>query len=287
MDAKREYIGDVLQFLPDIREHHAPDSKLYNFLRKIVRDEVEELFSTPEPIARPFGEFGQIILPFFSMGAVDSRNLFDIDELIVFSFYLRNKSRYHRAADIGANIGLHSILLSRCGMSVRAFEPDPVHFRVLQQNINTNNCRNIEAFNSAVSDKSGEMEFVRVLGNTTGSHLAGSKSHVYGKLDKFPVKVEAISVIIEWADFIKLDAEGHEMQIIMATNREQWSKVDAIIEVENAENARKLFDHFNFLDVNMYSQKIGWRQIKGIADVPTSYKEGMMFVTCKNEMPWD
>lgn len=283
----REPIDEILQLLPDLRDHHAPGSRVHTFLKRVARAEVEELFSTSETVQRPFGDFGPIVFPYFSMGAVDSRNLFDIDELILFSFYLRNKSRYHRAADIGANIGLHSILLSKCGMSVRAFEPDPTHFRRLRQNIEANLCQNIESFNCAVSDHSGEMEFVRVEGNTTGSHLAGSKTGAYGKLQRFPVKVEAISGIIEWADFMKLDAEGHEMQIILATDREQWNRLDAMVEVENAENARRVFEHLDALGVKMYAQKIGWRQARATADLPTSYKEGMMFVSCKKDMPWE
>ena len=286
MDIQR-FPGEVLDLLPEVRERHAPGDALYVFLKKMARSAVEELFSSVEPLPRAFGEFGDIILPYFSMGAVDSRNLFDIDELIIFSYYLRNRKRYKRAADIGANIGLHSILLSRCIENVRAFEPDPIHYAALKSNLEKNGCRNVETFNCAISSKPGEMEFVRVLGNTTGSHLAGSKSSPYGKLDRFAVQVQGITEVIEWADFIKLDAEGHEANIVVATTERHWEKTDAMIEVENPKNAQILFDHFRSKKVNMFSQKTGWKRAGSLDDLPTNYKEGMLFVTHKDQMPWD
>src|SRR5574341_904869 len=82
--------------------------------------------------------------------------------------------RYRRARDIGANLGLHSIVLARCGFEVKAFEPDPWHFGLLKDNLAANRAR-VEAIPAAVSTADGEAQFVRVLGNTTGSHLAGSK----------------------------------------------------------------------------------------------------------------
>ena len=39
----------------------------------------------------------------------------------------------------------------------------------------------------------GQLDFIRVLGNTTGSHIAGSKASPYGELEKFLVEVEDIN----------------------------------------------------------------------------------------------
>jgi FkbM family methyltransferase len=132
------------------------------------------------------------------MGAVDSLNLFDLDELIIFSFYHANRNRYKKAVDIGANIGLHSILMCKCGFDVRSYEPDPQHFSQVQKNLELNHCGNVDAHNAAVSGTVGEMGFVRVEGNTTGSHLAGSKPNPYGELKRFPVRVESIGSITSW-----------------------------------------------------------------------------------------
>ena len=60
------------------------------------------------------------------------------------------------------------------------------------KNIKSNRCEgNIKVEEKAVSSEKGSAEFTRVLGNTTGSHLTGSKENVYGDINKFTVLVEA------------------------------------------------------------------------------------------------
>lgn len=272
--------------LPSLSGQHAPDSRLYELLRQVARREVENLFYEQEPTVREFKPFGELVLPYYKMGVMDSLNLFDLDELIIFSFYWTNRRRYRRVLDAGANIGLHSIILSKCGFEVRAYEPDPTQFETMQRNLALNNCSSVQAVNAAVSSKAGEMEFVRVLGNMLGSHLAGSKANPYGKLERFPVKVEAFAPLIDWADLVKLDVEGHEKEVILSTNREQWRNTDALIEVENERNAAAIYEHFKTLRVRLFSQKINWELVRDVDDVPTSYHEGTLFATCKSEMYW-
>ena len=79
---------------------------------------------------------------------------------------------------------------------------------------------------AAVSDQPGEAEFVRVLGNTTGSHLAGAKANPYGKLERFAVPLVPLADMTEWADLIKIDAEGHEANMIFPprlTSGKKWT----------------------------------------------------------------
>lgn len=276
----------LMDALPEIYYQHSPGSNTYRFLKQVARQEVERMFADPEPHPVDFLPFGSLTLPYHRMGAVDSLNLFDLDELIIFSYYWLNRGRYRRVADIGANIGLHSILLCKCGFEVRAYEPDPQHFAVLERNLELNQCQSVEVHNVAVSSRIGEMEFVRVLGNTTGSHLAGSKLNPYGQLERFPVSMESFESIIEWADLIKLDAEGHEKEIVLASRHEHWLDTDALIEVENPDNGAALFDHLRPLGVNLFSQKTGWGRVEEFVDMPNSYREGTLFISCKAEMPW-
>lgn len=272
--------------LPSLSGHHAHGSRTYDLLKQVARREVESLFYEVEPKVREFKPFGELVLPYHKMGAIDSLNLFDLDELIIFSFYWANRKRYHRVLDIGANIGLHSIILSKCGYEVRAYEPDPQHFAILQRNLALNDGSGVLAFQAAVSRQAGEMEFVRVLGNLTASHIAGAKPNPYGDLERFPVRVEAIQPLIEWADLIKLDVEGHEREVILATSREQWLKTDALVEIESASNAAAVYQHLTNLGVNLFSQKTNWQPVRSVDDMPTSYREGTLFVTGKKGMPW-
>lgn len=278
---------DLILTLPTITDHHSPYSDLYLLLKKVAREKIEENFSDQFEIEKEFEPFGSLSFPYFKMGVVDSLNLFDLDELIIFSFYWINRKRYRRVLDIGANIGLHSIVLDKCGFDVRSYEPDPTHFGMLKKNIERNRCEHVAPFNAAVSSKNGKMEFVRVLGNTTGSHLVGSKKNPYGDLERFPVDVTAIGALITWADLIKLDTEGHEKEIILSTTKGNWLNTDAFVEIESEENATAVFDHFNKMSINLFSQKNNWKQVFSVDDMPMSYRDGSLFITSNNNMPWN
>src|SRR5262245_43470939 len=183
---------------------HAPGTAIYRLCKAVARSEIATLFSSAERTPRPFGPFGEISLPYTKMGAIDSLDLFGLDELIIFAYYHANRARYHRLLDIGANLGLHSVIMSRCGFSVRAFEPDPWHYSILVENLTANRVSTAKPVAAAVSTTDGEAQFVRVLGNTTGSHLAGSKES-YGDREYFTVKTCAVRPLFEWADFAKID----------------------------------------------------------------------------------
>jgi FkbM family methyltransferase len=269
------------------RERHAPGTQEYVRLKDLVRPHIQALFG-PEASAapKPFPPFGEIVFPYHRMGAIDSLDLFGLDELIIFSFYWTNRSRYRRTIDIGANIGLHSLMMARCGFSVRSFEPDPEHFRLLQGTLAANMCSAVQPINQAVSNKRGAAEFLRVLGNTTGSHLAGAKKNPYGEIQKIPVTLEDIRALKGAADLFKIDAEGHEGVILQATGKDFWSQSDALVEVGTPENAKVVYDHMTSEGVSLFSQKRCWKKVSKLEDMPTSYREGTLFVSQRAEMPW-
>jgi hypothetical protein len=130
------------------------------------------------------------------------------------------------------------------------------------------------------------MDFVRVLGNTTGSHLVGSKPDPYGDLEYDRVNCASISEIVDWADLLKIDAEGHEKEILTATRREDWETIDALVEVGSEENAQVLYEHFRGMNMNMYAQKDGWNSVQKENEMPTSYRDGSLFISAADQMPW-
>ncbi len=280
-------LSELLEELPAQFTEHARTTPVYAEYARLTLEAVKaSRFARSEGARESLAGFGEIQLPYYRMGAVDSLDLFGLDELIIFSFYWVNRNRYRRAADIGANLGLHSILMGKCGWQVKAYEPDPVHAALLQRNLRLNRSTNVELIDAAVSDKPGTLEFVRVLGNTTSSHLAGAKSNAYGQLEKFPVKVESIATIMPTVDFVKMDAEGQEKIIISGTTAEHWRKTDMMLEVGSAENALSIYYHLQKLGVRMFAQKLGWREVTALADMPTSYKGGSLFITRQPAMPW-
>jgi FkbM family methyltransferase len=276
----------LIAALPTLKDFHAHTSAPYALLRRIAQSEIASTFQSEEGTPMPMGFFGELSFPYLKMGAIDSLDLFGLDELIIFSFYARNAKRYKKTLDMGANIGLHSILMSRCGFEVTCFEPDPKHFALLLDNLKRNQASSIKPVNAAVSIQDGTMEFVRVLGNTTGSHLAGAKSNLYGELERFPVRVLPFSELIHGIDFVKLDVEGHEKTILTSTTAAQWDKLDMMAEIGSEENARAVFEHLSNLQVNMFSQKLNWGRVTQLKDMPASYHDGSLFISSKPVMPW-
>jgi len=264
---------------------YVPGSEAYLKLRASAREQIEGLFRSTKPNPKPFGPFGLIALPYTQMGAIDSLDLFGLDELIIFAFYHANRGRYTRVLDIGANIGLHSIVLAKCGFAVRAFEPDPRHFALLSSNLMANAAKSVQTFQAAVSTVDGQKEFVRVLGNTTGSHLSGAK-HSYGEREIFEVKVLAIAPLLEWATLAKIDAEGHEKDLLLAAKRSDFEHLDVIMEVGSATNAEAIFNHLSVLGVGMYPQKLGWQPADSALDLPISHRDGSLFLSARGKMPW-
>lgn len=273
--------------LGDLRAELRPSRPAYTSLKALLAEHFRNsAFAKDNGGPTGFGPFGSLDLPYRRMGAIDSVDLFGLDELLIFAFYWANRALYRRTLDVGANLGLHSILMARAGFSVTAFEPDPVHFDLLQANLERNAIRSVTPERAAVSDADGQMEFVRVVGNTTGSHLAGAKSNPYGPLERFPVPVRAFAPIAAGADFAKVDAEGHEVRILKSIPAATWARLDVMVEIGTAENAAALFEHFRSLDVGLYAQKIGWERATAVEHVPTSHREGSLFVTKRGRLPW-
>lgn len=278
-------LNDLISSLPLVKEQHSRNTGLYRILEKVARSESETMFHSSSEDRKSLGAIGEFYFPYFKMGAVDSIDLFGLDELILFSFYWANRNKYRKVLDIGANIGLHTTVLAKCGYEVELFEPDPIHFAKLQEILSTNKIEKIITHQAAVSNHSGKVEFVRVLGNTTSSHIAGCKQP-YGALERFEVPVFDIRELMSQADLIKMDVEGHEATIIEATSSKNWDTTDAVIEVGATDKAEQIYTHLQKIGVKAFSQKTGWHEVKKLEGMPFSYKDGSLFISKKDAMPW-
>ena len=233
------------------------------------------------------GPVGFVPFSYVEMGAINSLDLFGLDELILFSFYWLNRERYRQAVDMGANIGLHSVLLGRMGLTVTSYEPDPNHVALLSRHLVANEVKDLVTIvQAAVARENGVLEFVRVLGNTTGSHVAGAKKDPYGELEVLDVQAVSIADAIAGKDLVKMDVEGLEADLLTSLDATHFANLDMVCEVGTPENAEVIWNHFNGSGVNLFSQKTGWALVTGLEGVPCSYKEGSLFLSCLDEMPW-
>lgn len=229
-----------------------------------------------------------IYLPYYSMGRVDSYDLFGPNELVLFAFYEKNVSRYRKVADIGANIGLHSLLMLRLGWDVVAYEPDPVLYKELERNLHysVQSGDRITMQNAAVAEKEGYMQFVRVLNNLTGSCLTGASKEPYGPMEKVTVETVDCRQIFDWADLAKIDVEGYESQILLTLTEEQLKRLDLICELRGELEAMKVLKHIKSIGGEVYTQKNDWKPAKNILDMPTKHQEGSIFISA-TAGPWE
>ena len=285
VDGKKDLVTLGLDSIPGLANLLSRGTEQYGFYEGAFRDYFSRSgFSSGERTT--FGPFGDLIFPFVEMGAVSSLDLFGLDELILFSIYRVNRERYNRFADLGANLGLHSLVAGKLGWRVTAFEPDPSTFALLEKNLQQNSVK-AHTVQRAVGAEAGNRVFTRVLGNLTGSHLSGSKAHPYGDLETFPVGVEAFTQIMVDHDFLKIDVEGAEAELICSTVASDWLGTDAVLEIGSESNATAIFEHFQTLQgISMFSQKQGWRHVRQVADLPFHHREGSVFISAGRRGPF-
>jgi hypothetical protein len=83
-----------------------------------------------------------------------------------------------------------------------------------------------------------------------------------------------------------MDVEGHEATLVRNLNPARFKPVDILLEVGSEANASIIYSKVNELGWNMFSQKNNWGKVSNERDVPTSYKEGSLFITQSHEMNW-
>lgn len=278
----------VINQLQKKKSYHSYKTKKYREISEILKNIIEDYYNNynvNQSIA--LGNICKIKFPLFSMGAINSKHLFGIDEIIIFCFYFLNKSKYKNVFDLGSNIGLHSLILSKLNYRVFSYEPDTVHFNQQIKNLKLNNqLKKVKLYKKAVSNSKGKVKFLKVLGNTTGNHIYGDKKKVYGKTKIISVQTENFKKIISNSDLIKIDVEGHEAELILSTSSSDWKKTDAIVEVGNKMSGKKIFDHCIKNNLNIFSQMSGWKRVKSNINMPNNHKKGSIFITKKNKMNW-
>ena len=166
--------------------------------------------------------------------------------------------------------------MAKQGWEVYGYEPDPIHHQIALANIQANPpALRLWIMNQALSDKTEfEAVFIRVGNNTTSSHLEGDKQP-YGPVERLMVHMVDCRALIERSDFAKVDCEGHEATILLTV---EDKTCEFMVEITNQANANKIYEHFKSLDIGMWSQKIGWQEVKSLEDVPNHHSQGHLFI---------
>jgi FkbM family methyltransferase len=123
--------------------------------------------------------------------------------------------------DCGANVGVASIYFKKLypGARVKAFEPDPAVFACLEKNISRNNVSGVELFRKAVWTANGKLQFSSE-GADGGSIVTGAGK----KIEVESVRLKDLLVMEQSVDFLKIDIEGAEVDVLNDI-REELHKV--------------------------------------------------------------
>jgi FkbM family methyltransferase len=140
-----------------------------------------------------------------------------VHELAVCEVLWRLAEAGETVVDAGAHIGVMTSLLSRkVGESGRilAFEPHPVVFGQLENNVRRWPARRVELFNQALSNQSGLVELFEGDAFGVNEGTASVEGASTGPAFAVP-SVRLDEVTAAWASTAaKIDVEGHELQAL-------------------------------------------------------------------------
>lgn len=133
----------------------------------------------------------------------------DYEEMLFLRRYLRAGDIFY---DIGSNAGGFAVYAAGYGCNVVAFEPVPHSFARLQENAEVNRPRFlIEPVNLALGRNSGTLEMTTTLG--TGNHVVKPGESA----PSVRVDVMTLDDFVgrrEYPRFLKIDVEGHELEVL-------------------------------------------------------------------------
>lgn len=126
--------------------------------------------------------------------------------------------------DVGANCGFFSIFAAQHATEgkVYSFEPLPKLFQTVKRNVEANKLNNVSVNNLAISDKIGKVNFFKDVTNSGGHSL-----YCHKNCDSKGIQVDTLTLEefckrnnIGKIDFLKMDCEGAEYNIMYSINKQ-------------------------------------------------------------------
>jgi len=172
------------------------------------------------------------------------------------AFLRKNINKEDIVLDIGAHIGIHTIHLAKIAKFVYAIEPEPNNLKLLIKNISANNVeKKVSILPYAISSIDGLVNFY-VNSESTGAHHILFNNE--GSMDyKTILKVKAYTLDtlllnilgLTRIDVVKIDVEGHELEVIKGAQKLFQHNPPRIIIVEtrkDSELLRILTEKYNY-----------------------------------------
>lgn len=131
--------------------------------------------------------------------------------------------------DIGANIGSFTVYAAKAAKkgSVYSYEPYPENLKLLKENVRMNELKNVKIFGFGVMGKRKKSRLYMDRTND-GGHSVCSKSKDFITMRCVTLKGIFDANNISFCDFLKLDCEGAEYDILFNTPGKYLSRIGRI-----------------------------------------------------------
>lgn len=176
--------------------------------------------------------------------------------------------------DLGANQGIYTVLASRlCGHAgcVHSFEPCSSELKKLLRNIRWNRCKNVRVHREAIGRSKGRGQLFVVLGDETGGNsLRLPGQDIAQETRKEQVEIVSLDDFVTSSgsslpDFMKIDAEGGERDVLAGAQQVLSSKTRPIVMVEVSDmrtkpwgyQARQIVEQLEYSNYCFF--EIGWK----------------------------
>lgn len=177
-------------------------------------------------------------------------------------YYFKSKNRKPKIIDLGSNIGLSVIYFKTIypDCQIEAYEADPATFKILSDNILNYGFQKIDIYNFAVTNKIGQVNFYVPIASD-GSPLMSTdplRLHRHRTIKVLGVKLSGR--IKEKVDFLKMDIEGSESEVLIDLDRmKQMGKIEQMnIEYHHHINKEQddLSGFFGVLEKNNFGYQL-------------------------------
>ena len=223
------------------------------FLKRFVPSLIRRLFMILGKFNIDYN-FKGILLTLDIRDSLDRKILFSDeyeDQQISFLYSNIKKFNITHFIDVGANMGIYSLLIARkfANIPISSFEPHSGVFKRLKKNIEQNNFdRNINATKIGLSDKK-DLMFIEGPKNFGINQSGGAALQSKG-FNKVDVSTGDKEVSLVGKDIaIKIDVEGHEVKTLSGfKNIFDLNNVFLQIEIfdENYDDTISLLSKYNF-----------------------------------------
>ncbi len=188
-----------------------------------------------------------LLLAYNDMGIFKYQNEYVSGENFLIKSFLKQKLQKNNPIifDVGANIGKYSknLISNFPEAYIYAFEPNPNTFEILNFNFSNTNTKNyLKLHNLGLSSKLSSRKLYTYRKDRASEHASIHKDvllELHGDRDIVAIdfKTTTLDIFceqnnIDFIDFLKIDTEGHEFEVLQGSKRMLSEKKISIIQFE-------------------------------------------------------